>query len=67
MRITRIQLRQLVRESYEGAREATDDEEEYFQHLRNVHRSQQPGQSVEERMRKLEAKVDAILDMMGEM
>jgi predicted transcriptional regulator len=67
IRISRTDLRRLVRESYEGARPATPDELEYIERLQGIQRSRRPGQSVEQRMEKLEAKVDAILDMIGEL
>jgi hypothetical protein len=61
------ELRRLIKETWEGAREATPDEVEYIERLRGIQRSRSPGQSVEQRMEKLEAKVDAILDMLGEL
>ena len=67
MKITIKELRNLINETYEGARDATPEEIEYLARLKGIHQSHQPGQSVEIRMEKLEAKVDAILDMLGEL
>ncbi len=68
MKITRRQLRRMLLESWgDAARPATPDEIEYIDRLKGLQRSRQPGQSVEQRMEKLEAKVDAILDMLGEL
>ena len=68
MKITRKQLRQMILETWgDAARPATQDEIEYIDRLQGLQRSRQPGQSVEQRMEKLEAKVDAILDMIGEL
>ena len=68
MKITRKQLRKIILETWgDAARPATPDELEYIERLQGIQRSRQPGQSIERRMEKLEAKVDAILDMMGEM
>ena len=68
MKITREQLRRMILESWgEASRPATPEEAEYFERLQNIQRSRQPGQTVEQRMEKLEAKVDAILDMIGEL
>ena len=68
MKITRKQLRKIILATWgAAARPATPDELEYIERLQGIQRSRQPGQSIERRMEKLEAKVDAILDIMGEM
>ena len=68
MKLTRKQLRQMILETWgDAARPASQDEIEYFERLQNIQRGREPGQSVEQRMEKLEAKVDAILDMIGEL
>mgnify|MGYP003650329159 CR=1 FL=1 len=68
MKITLSQLRKMILESWgDAARPASQDELEYYERLQSIQRNRQPGQNVEQRMEKLEAKVDAILDMLGEM
>ena len=68
MKITLQQLKTLIRETYgSGVREATAEEIEQLDRLRHIYQARQPGQSMEVRLGKLEAKVDAILDMLGEM
>ena len=68
MKITQRQLRWLIRETWESAaRPATEEELAYLNTLKGIRMSRQPGHSVENRLDKLESKVDAILDMLGEM
>tara|TARA_Y100000310_G_scaffold229904_1_gene232343 strand:- start:56 stop:262 length:207 start_codon:yes stop_codon:yes gene_type:complete len=68
MKISRQDLRSIILETWESvAREATPEEMEYLERLKGIRRSREPGQSLESRIDKLEVKVDAILDMIGEM
>ena len=68
MKITLNELKALIRETYGGgSREATAEEIEQLDRLRQIYQGRKPGQSIETRLDKLEAKVDAILDMLGEM
>ena len=66
-KISAQELRKIIQETWEGVREATPEEIEHIERLKGIQRSRAPGQSMEIRMEKLEAKVDAILDMLGEL